>query len=262
METIDAKKDIIISLLKSLRQINPEIGNYEKSILNDNFQYAVKLSNGRLLISQEIVRDYEQSPAFVTEDQLSFAVSTFLPAHVSNAPCQIQPAKKETQELKEESYSVQVSQEKGNSGLKKLLILTGIAVLVIVGYYVAGQINKQSKETFREGVISQREDEKSLIRNNILSYITAETNKYQYSNLGGIYNLVVTIKNPTDYLMENVRITLTYIKANGDVWKNIDHDFEMLSPNSIGTIKVPDTGRGVKVTVRVTGVKSSALGLN
>ena len=263
MPSIDEKKAIILPLLDTLKQFNPQIGNYEKSILNEHLQYAVKLHNGRLTIPQETVHDYEQSPAFVTEDQLKFAASTFIPSQITNASFEPKMERVIQQKMKHEILMMQSGSEKREgSTLKKLLIVTGIIVLVIIGYYVAGEINKQKDEAFKEELINQESDAKNQVRNNILSYITAETNQYQYSNLGGIYNLVITIKNPTNYLMENVRVTLTYVKANGDVWRNIDHDFEMLSPNSIGTIKVPDTERGVKVNVRVTAVKSTALGLN
>lgn len=252
MPTIDEKKAIIIPLLEAFKQLNPHIGNYEKSILNDNFQYVVKLSNGRLIIPQETIHDYEQSPSFVTEAQLKFAASTFIPSNVDTQNSRAIPTEKKPISDTNMIYSSQPKQP--SSTLKRVLILSGIIVLGLVGYFVYGQINKEQQAT-------QAEDDKSRVRNNITDYITAETNQYQYNELGGIYNLVVTIHNPTAYMMENVRVTLTYIKANGGVWKNQDYDFEMLSPNSKGTIKVPNTSRGTSVNVRVTAVKSTVLGL-
>lgn len=133
-------------------------------------------------------------------------------------------------------------------------MIAALVVLVLVGYFVYSQINEQ-KQT------SEVEDSRAQIRNNITDYVTAEPNNYKHSDLGGIYGLVISIRNTTDYMLEDVRVELTYIKANGGVWKNRNLDFEMLSPQSVGTIKVPDTDRGVKVKVRVISVKSNVLDL-
>jgi hypothetical protein len=144
--------------------------------------------------------------------------------------------------------------KESHSGLKKILILTLIIVLALIGYFIYNQIEKQNLTT-------QVRNDKERIRNNITEYVRVENIDYKYSKIGGIYGLQFNITNNTDYLLENVKVKITYIKANGDVWRNIDHDFEMLSPNSVGTVKVPDTDRGVSVRCRVTSVRSSALGL-
>ena len=252
MPQLDEKKAVIILLLNSLRQLNPEIGNYEKSILNENFQYAVKLNNGRIILSSEIVQDFELSPKFVTEDRLRAAATEFIPSQQVLTP-KI-PANTVTKEIPHtQSYSTPVI-KKNRSTLKGLLILTIIVVLALVGYFVYNQIDRQNH-------VTEIEDTKSRVRNNITDYVTAGTNQYKYSSLGGIYGLVISIKNTSDYMLENVKIRLTYIKANGEVWTNVDYDFEMLGPLSEGTIKVPDTNRGVSVKVRVVSVKSNALGL-
>lgn len=134
-----------------------------------------------------------------------------------------------------------------NSGLKRI-ILIGIMLIIGIGvYYAFTQVSAQR--------------EKQNIRNNILSYVTAETNNYQYSELGGIYNLVITIRNNTDYLLDNVRVEVTYIKKNGEVWQNVPFDFQMLPAQNVGTINVPNTSRGVRVICRIVSVRSMALGL-
>ena len=256
MQILDEKRAPIMLLLNVLRQFNPEIGNYEKSILNDNSQYAVKLSNGRLLIPQETVHDIEQSPEFVSEEQLNYAASTFIPSQVTNSYQQsaAKAIPKQESISSDPAFMYSTTPKQESSTLKRTLIQCGIVVLALAGYFVYGQIDKEQQT-------NQIEDEKSRVRNNITNYITAETNQYQYNEFGGIYNLVVSINNTSGYMMENVRVTLTYIKTNGAVWKNQDYDFEMLTPHSVGTIKVPNTTRGTSVKVRITAIKSTALGL-
>ncbi|MBL7743137.1 MAG: hypothetical protein JNN00_06630 [Chitinophagaceae bacterium] len=253
MPILDEKKDVILSILEKLRAINPQIGQYDKSILNEDSTYAVKLTNGRIDLPAELVHDYEQSTSFVTEEQLKAAASRFKSAQ----PVKNYPAATATllQTEAPRSYFNEVSTKgSGTSGLKKLLILTVIIVLGLAGYFIYTKTDKEKKEITIK-------DNKEEIRNNINSYVTAETNNYKYSELGGIYGLVITIRNNTDYLLENVKVEITYIKANGDVWRNKETDFEMLSPHSIGTITVADTDRGVKVQCRIISIKSTALGL-
>jgi hypothetical protein len=80
--------------------------------------------------------------------------------------------------------------------------------------------------------------------------------------LGGIYNLKISVNNNTDYLIDNVKVRVIYIKANGGVWDSRIIDFNLLSPHIKSTIKVPDTERGTSVKYEIVSIKSSAVGLN
>lgn len=101
-----------------------------------------------------------------------------------------------------------------------------------------------------------------MIRNSITSYVTAERSDYQYSGLGGIYNSKISVNNNTDYLIDNVKVIVIYIKANGGVWDSRTVDFNLVGPQTKSTIKVPDTERGASVKYEIVSIKSSALGLD
>ncbi len=145
---------------------------------------------------------------------------------------------------------------------RKLLIYAGIVVLCLIGYFVYTQIQQQQYKNERQNTIDTEEDSKARISNHINSYVTAERNNYQYRELGGIYNLEISVTNSTDYLIDNVKVRVIYIKANGDVWDSRIIDFSLLDPHSKNTIKVPDTNRGTSVQYEIVSIKSSALGLN
>ena len=49
----------VTGIVSEARILNPEIGNYEEHFINERFRYIVRLSNGRLEMSREIVQDYE-----------------------------------------------------------------------------------------------------------------------------------------------------------------------------------------------------------
>lgn len=143
----------------------------------------------------------------------------------------------------------------------KLLILTGTIVLILIGVYVYSQVQNQQYENTRQSKINDEEDKKAMIRNNITSYITAERSDYQYRLLGGILNLKISVNNTTNYLIDNVKVRVIYIKADGGVWDSRVIDFNLLNPNTKYTIGVPDSDRGTSVKYEIVSIKSSALGL-
>jgi hypothetical protein len=77
-QQLDEKKHIIVPLLFELRRYNSEIGDYDKSMMNMNFDYSVKLTNGNIQISQELVYDYERAKQAITEDRYQIAATRFV----------------------------------------------------------------------------------------------------------------------------------------------------------------------------------------
>jgi len=80
--------------------------------------------------------------------------------------------------------------------------------------------------------------------------------------LGGIKGLTVTVKNESDYLMDQVWVDVQYLKANGDVYKTSTLHFTHLEAGAEKTTDAPDSDRGTEVKVRVSGYVSRSLELN
>lgn len=242
--TPDEKKHVILSLIDSLRQHNPSIGEYVISILNADFEYSVKLTNGSIKLSKEIVEDFELSPRFVDEQQLKSAATRFASKYSSTAafipPTPVKKADQETQISKSTS-------PKRNSGYSRILSTIVILILVWLGIYGFNQL--------------QEHDAKAAIRNHITSYVIAERSNYKYSLLGGIHDLSISVTNNTNYLVEKVQVKITYLKANGEYWDTKTVDFDMLGPRSGRTIKIEDTNRGTSINYEIISIKSNALGL-
>lgn len=258
--TLDAKKDVILSIIAKLKQFNSLIGNYEKSVLTEDFQYAVKLSNGRIFLAQELVHDYEQSPAFVSGEQLRAAATRFIPSEQgSSSPAPIMQAT--TTPASQGTKTNHINPTKSSSGLKWLLTVTAIIVLAIIGIYFYNQDERQNQISQQESRKAQEESIKAMVKNNITSYVTAARSEYNYSQLGGIYNLKISVTNSSDYILDNVKVKITYIKADGGVWDVKIIDFNMLNPQTKSTIKVEDTNRGTSIQYEIMSIKSNALGL-
>lgn len=160
-----------------------------------------------------------------------------------------------------QSFFVDQSTKSRSTG-RRLLIISGVIVLSLIGFFVFNQIQHQQYQQEREYIINAEEDTKAMIKKNINSFVTVERNEYTYSQLGGISNLKISVTNSTDYLLDNVKVKVIYIKANGAVWDSKMVDFNMLDPQTKSTIKVGDTERGTSVEYEIVSIKSNALGLN
>ena len=157
---------------------------------------------------------------------------------------------------------VLVDKPKQNSSGRRSLIIAGVVVLALIGFFIYNQIQHQQYQNDRESTINAQEDTKAMIKNNITSYVTAERNEYTYNELGGISNLKISVTNSTDYIIDIVKVKVIYIKANGEVWDSKIVDFNLLNPQTKSTIKVGDTDRGTSIQYEIVSIKSTALGLN
>lgn len=76
---LNEKQILIIPLLAKLREHNPNIGAYEKSILKDDFNYNVKVANGRIEIADELIDDFHRAPITITATRYRNAAMRFMP---------------------------------------------------------------------------------------------------------------------------------------------------------------------------------------
>jgi hypothetical protein len=249
---LDEKEFVIIQILSRLRQFNPVIGYYDKSIMTDDLEYAVKLTNGRIVLSKEIVHAFEQCPACIKDEELKMAGTRFFPSKRS-APvtpvirCSSTSFVQQPQ-LKPSPLKIDVSP------LARLLIYAAIIVFVLVGFnfYVEMQ---------RQGPVYMAEDNKARIRNDIASYVKAEGNENAYSKQGGAGDVKISVTNSTDYMIDNVKVKIIYTKANGDVSNERTIDFNSIDPQSKNTMPVPGTQQGTSIQYEIVSIRSKALGL-
>lgn len=136
-----------------------------------------------------------------------------------------------------------------------------IVLVIVLGYAAYGVYDKQQKASYEEERVSQEESLKRQVRDNIRSYVHAGNSAYQINGLGGINGLSIEVANQTDYLLDNVRVVIRYIKANGETWKEEALDFALISPNKKMTLRAPDSDRGTSIDYKIVSIKSAALGL-
>jgi len=101
-----------------------------------------------------------------------------------------------------------------------------------------------------EVVIPKVDNEKAArLRWNKL--ITANNSSYGIGLLGGIKNLKVFVTNRSDYPIDQAIVKVSYIKANGGVWKTKLITIHGIPAQDTKEQSVPDVGRGKKVTVSI-----------
>jgi len=229
-----------MAILSKLKEHNPEVGAYEKSILHTDLKYHVKVSNGRIVLLKELVEDFEIDPAFVTETQLRSAIESFKQIDLPQAAATISSAKVE-KDIKNDPPS-----KKSRRGFAKPILIIVIAVIV-------GVIANSKFQDWRY---------EDRVRTHIYDYIKANGSEYNYSPLGGISDFSVTVTNGTKFIIDNVRVKVIYIKSDGETWKEELLSFNYLSPYESRKIKAPDSERGTKLEYQIVAISSSELSLN
>ncbi|OQP51986.1 hypothetical protein A4H97_25555 [Niastella yeongjuensis] len=149
--------------------------------------------------------------------------------------------------------------------LRWIILIPFIIVLGVLAAVVRGGESTDTINTIRSTKpgISAASDAKlkKMVHDNIMELVKVESNDYEYKNLGGISGLKITVINSTDFMLNRVRVKVTYIKANGSVWDTKMKDFYGIRPKSAETLKMPDSKRGTSIKYEIVTIKSKDLDL-
>ena len=149
--------------------------------------------------------------------------------------------------------------------LRWIILIPFILVLGILAAVVRGGESTDTINTLKSGKPNPTAGSdakfKKMVRDNISELVKVESNDYEYKNLGGISGLKITVINPTDFMLNRVRVKVTYIKSNGGVWDTKMKDFYGIRPKSAETLKMPDSKRGTSIKYEIVTIKSKDLGL-
>lgn len=152
-------------------------------------------------------------------------------------------------------YEPNYDTPKSGITIRRLLYSGIAAVIILAGIFMYNNLKQQQ-------TLQTQNDAKTDIRNNINSYVRASGSAYKVDVFGGISDLRVTVSNTSGYLLDNVRVQVSYIKANGEIWKNEYVDFPYLQANNQMTMDAPNSTRGTGVSIKIIRIRSAALGMN
>lgn len=105
----------------------------------------------------------------------------------------------------------------------------------------------------------EKEDATKAARKKWNKLITATNSNYGIGFLGGIKDLSVSINNRSGYPVDEAIVKVTYIKANGDIWKTKLITVQGIPAHDNKEQSVPDVGRGKKVKVSLNKVVSKKM---
>ncbi|MES2275979.1 MAG: hypothetical protein V4592_08150 [Bacteroidota bacterium] len=237
---LDEKKHVIIALLDELRPYESALGSYVKSMYTTDFDYSVKLSNGKIRIPEELVDDYERAPAAIAEARYRRAAAQFIADHPVEKPAAV--VVEMAQPLMEEKKSYR-------NYWRAVLGIVLVVVIAVLWYNAAQDSNVRNIE--------------NAARVDIYNQIKTESSPYMVNRLfGGISDLKVTVTNNSAYLVDIVKVKVTYIKADGGVYKEEMLYFNQLGAHSTQTLDAPNSNRGTRVRIARESLVCSALAIN
>lgn len=220
----------IKSLLQKVRIFNKEIGSYQVFAITENFDYAVKLSNGKILLKLEELQDDELD--VLTPDRLTSIANRF----ICSTPQTVTQEKTSSPSPK----PPQAETIKKKSGIGKTIIYIALVLLVVFGgltlfYSINYSGGYGLDDSYEEKVMTIEEIERSQPTN----FLSAEgTYKQNFWGDKIKVNCVITNRaTVATYKDAVVRITY-YTKTNTEIGSKDYSIYEVFPPNSTKTIEL------------------------
>lgn len=220
----------IKALLQKVKIFNKEIGSYQVFAITENFNYVLKLSNGRILIKVEELIDNER--AALTPDRLTAIASRFISStsktttnDKSSAPLPKTPPQTGTQRRR--------------SAIGKIVLMATIALVVLGGFMIFININNSggygSEESYHEKVMTIEEIERLQPTN----FLSAD-GSYRETFWGDKIKVNCVITNRATvatYKDAIVKITY-YTKTKTELGSKEYSVYEVFPPNSTKAIEL------------------------
>jgi len=222
----------IKSLLSKLKIFNKEIGNYQIFAITENFDYAIKLSNGKLLIKVEDLQD-DQNDA-LTPERLQAIASRFASSNTKTQPLS------QTQSKAVPSVTTQTKPSKTKSSVGKIILFISLGIVIVLSAFViltntntGSGSTYPASETYHEKVMTVEEIEHA----NPTDFLTADgTYKETFWGDKIKVNCVITNKaTVATYKDPVVRITY-YSKSKTNLGTKDYTIYEVFPPHSEKTV--------------------------
>lgn len=221
----------IKSLLQKIRIFNREIGSYQVFAITENFDYTVKLSNGKMLLKLEELQDDERDA--LTPAQLTIIANRFI-SYTSQTSTQERTAPPQSLTTPQK----QTPKKKSRIG-KTIIIIVVVLIIVVGGLAITNSLSSSgetsSGDSYQEKVMSIEEIERSQPTN----FLSAD-GTYRENIWGDKIKVNCLITNTATvaiYKDAVVRITY-YTKTNTELGSTDYTVYEVFPPNSTRTIEL------------------------
>ena len=132
--------------------------------------------------------------------------------------------------------------------LNSTFTLACLTLTVMIGYYVyAGQKRQETVLT--------------TVRNNWTNYVYMETTNYADLKVGETDGLQIPVRNNMNFVVDEVEVTVGYIKEGGEIYKEEKVAIFNIPPNSVKRGNAPSSLPGTSVQLKISRVVSHSLNL-
>ncbi len=122
---------------------------------------------------------------------------------------------------------------------------------------IAQQIS--DRKDMQQRVNAQFVDRRVYFRKNWQQFITVSVNDYRTGLFGGIKDLNITVRNQTDYPLENVVVSLQYLKNNNEIFKTEQYTINSIPAQGQQSLAASNSRKGSKAVVKLLRITSQAM---
>ena len=217
----------IQALLQKLRIFNKEIAEYQLYAITSEFEYAVKLSNGTILIKVEELQDDTNDA--LTAERLSAIASRFKNSNGEMS------AKQNIGSIQTEPIAEDLEQSKKSRMGRRILIFSILFIAIILVLGSLKNVGSGKRETYEQKVMSVEEIERSKPTD----FLSA-SGTYRENFWGDKLKITCVITNKaTVATYKDAVVRVTYYTKTKTKLKSNDYSiYEIFPPNSQKTVKL------------------------
>lgn len=102
-------------------------------------------------------------------------------------------------------------------------------------------------------------DRREYFRRNWKQYISVNTGDYKTGFLGGIKDLRITVRNQTEYPLDNAVVQVQYLRGNGGVFKTEQYTVHNIPEKGAQSVQASNSRKGTKVNISLLSVTSQPM---
>lgn len=102
-------------------------------------------------------------------------------------------------------------------------------------------------------------ERRTYYRRNWQQFIAVSTNDYRTGFLGGIKNLELIVRNQTEYPLDNVVVTVQYLRSNSEVFKTEQYTINEVPAKGTRAVEAAGSRKGMKVQLKLMSITSQAM---
>ncbi|MBW8687939.1 hypothetical protein [Chitinophaga rhizophila] len=107
-----------------------------------------------------------------------------------------------------------------------------------------------------EGTFVER---RTYYRKNWKQFISVNTSDYRTGLLGGIKDLKIVVRNQTEYPLDQVEVSVQYMKANGDIFKTERYSVHDVPAKGSRSVDASSSRKGQKVALKLESITSQPM---